>query len=85
MPIYEYECECGARLESLESISAVRKHCDELCKRADGDSRRGHGAVQKLMSVSGIRGDGKEAREPVFSPVKRQARPGCEDCDCSVT
>ncbi len=85
MPIYEYECECGARLESLESLGTQRECCGELCKKAEGDSLRGRGLVAKLMSVSGIRGDGREASEPVFSPVKRQKRPGCEDCDCGVS
>lgn len=85
MPIYEYECECGARLESLESLGTVRTCCGELCKKPEGAGDKGHGTVQKVMSLSGIRGDGKEAKEPVYSPVKRQARPGCEDCDCSIT
>ncbi len=85
MPIYEYECECGAVLESLESLGTVRERCGDLCRCAAGSQfPKGQGLVNKLMSASGIRGDGREAREPVFSPVKRQNRPGCEDCDCSV-
>ena len=85
MPIYEYECECGAVLESLESLGTVRERCGELCRCTAGSQfQKGQGLVSKLMSASGIRGDGREAREPVFSPVKRQNRPGCEDCDCNV-
>jgi len=86
MPIYEYECECGAVLESLESLGTVRTQCGELCRKSKGSSVSvGQGTVARVLSVTGIRGDGKEAKEPVFNPVKRQNRPGCEDCDCSVT
>jgi len=91
MPIYEYECECGAVLESLEAMGTVRERCGELCvcdaidaASSGGVVARGEGRVSRLMSASGIRGDGREAREPVYSPVKRQKRPGCEDCDCGV-
>lgn len=87
MPIYEYECECGAVLESIESVGAVRAHCGELCRRpAPKDARatgpaKGEGQVHRILSATGIRGDGREAREAVFDPVKRANRPGCEDCD----
>jgi hypothetical protein len=32
--------------------------------------------------MGGIRGDGREAKEPTFDPVKRANRPGggCDDC-----
>lgn len=86
MPIYEYQCECGAVLESLESLGTVQERCGELCACfPNAKEPPGTGRVSKLMSAAGIRGDGREAREPVFSPVKRQQRPGCEDCDCPVT
>lgn len=98
MPIYEYRCECGAVLESLDRIGAPREFCGELCslnpKAPDANlapdatvaspvgaaPARGCGRLQRLFSAPGIRGDGREAREPTFDPVKRAARPGC---DCS--
>ena len=95
MPIYEYRCECGAVLESLDRIGAPRELCGELCSPLpNGDvgdvgnvasltgatPARGCGRLQRLFSAPGIRGDGREAREPTFDPVKRAARPGC---DCS--
>lgn len=83
MPIYEYECECGAALESLESVGAVRTHCGDLCRRPalKSEPAKGEGQVHRILSAPGIRGDGREAREAVFDPVKRANRPGCEDCD----
>ena len=77
MPIYEYRCECGARLESLEKVGEVRTTCAELCVKASGT-----GAVERLFSMGGmIRGDGREAKEPTFDPCKRSNRPGggCDD------
>lgn len=85
MPIYEYRCECGITLESLESVGSTRALCDELCQQAAGPAaanliRPGHGRLTRLLSISGIRGDGHEAKEQVFDPVKRANRPGCDDC-----
>lgn len=95
MPIYEYRCECGAVLESLDRIGAPRELCGELCSPPPESTvatvannaslgsaapTRGCGRLQRLFSAPGIRGDGREAREPTFDPVKRAARPGC---DCS--
>jgi hypothetical protein len=88
MPIYEYRCECGATLESLESVGSKRALCGELCQKqaraASGDSLPpvGQGRLERLLSAPGIRGDGHEAKEPVFDPVKRANRPGCDDCSC---
>ena len=63
MPIYEYQCECGAVLESLESLGTVRERCGELCACfPDAKEPPGTGRVSKLMSAAGIRGDGREAR-----------------------
>ena len=76
MPIYEYRCECGARLESLEKVGAPRERCAELCVRAEGAPGCGTGCVERMMSGGMIRGDGKEAKEPVFDPCKRSNRPG---------
>ena len=83
MPIYEYRCECGARLESLERIGAVRERCGELCANANGNPARpaggpapGEGQVERQFSTGMIRGDGREAKEPVFDPCKRSNRPG---------
>jgi hypothetical protein len=86
MPIYEYRCECGAVLESLERVGAVRERCGDLCP---GEKRRaaqplppiGGGLLTRLLSAPGIRGDGKEAAEPTFDPVKRANRPYCDDCE----
>jgi hypothetical protein len=82
MPIYEYSCECGAVLESLESVGSTRQLCSELCKQATGGGALtpGQGKLTRLLSASGIRGDGHEAKEQVFDPVKRANRPGCDDC-----
>jgi hypothetical protein len=82
MPIYEYSCECGAVLESLESVGSTRQLCSELCKQATrgGAMAPGQGKLTRLLSAPGIRGDGHEAKEQVFDPVKRANRPGCDDC-----
>lgn len=98
MPIYEYECECGARFESLESMGSSRTLCGEDCKRPERAGRaaeagaatprplpeRGQGAVHRLLSSVGIRGAGHDAKPKVFDPVARANRPGCEDCDPGV-
>lgn len=83
MPIYEYICECGKTLESLESMGTVRSECGELCQRSmkKQQPERGHGKIERVLSATGIRGDGREAAEPTFNPVLRANRPGCEDCD----
>jgi hypothetical protein len=78
VPIYEYACECGARLESIERMGAVRERCGELCTRAD---KAGEGKVERVLSTGMIRGDGREAKEPTFDPCKKSNRPGggCDD------
>jgi len=78
VPIYEYACECGARLESIERMGAVRERCGELCVHAE---RRGEGKVERVLSTGMIRGDGREAQEPTFDPCKKSNRPGggCDD------
>ena len=88
MPIYEYRCECGATLESLEPVGSRRETCGELCPQQKRPGRAasawapGTGRLERLLSASGIRGDGREARAPVFDPVRQQNRPGgCDDCD----
>jgi hypothetical protein len=83
MPIYEYVCECGATLEALEAVGTCRSRCAELCRRPAGclAPAQGQGAVERMLSAPGIRGDGHEAREPTFDPVRRANRPGCEDCN----
>ncbi len=86
MPIYEYECECGARFESLESMGSTRTLCGDDCKRAASRTQpeRGQGSVHRLLSAVGIRGAGHDAKPKVFDPVARANRPGCEDCDPGV-
>ena len=74
MPIYEYRCECGARLESIERVGAVRATCGELCAREG--AQKGAGAVERVLSATMIRGDGREAKEAVVDPCKRSNRPG---------
>ncbi len=77
MPIYEYQCECGATLESFEKVGSPLSQCGELCaQRAGCPTKKGDGKVERLFSTGMIRGDGKEAREPVFDPCKRSNRPG---------
>ena len=77
MPIYEYRCECGALLESIEKVGAIRERCDELCT----GKLKGKGRVERVLSAGRIRGDGREASEPTFDPCKRSNRPGggCDD------
>jgi hypothetical protein len=88
MPIYEYRCECGALLESIERVGARRELCGELCVRVaatgtdDGSAiAPGCGHVERVLSLGLIRGDGREAKEPTFDPCKRSNRPGggCDD------
>ena len=76
MPIYEYACECGAHFESLERVGAVRDRCGELCANRGAKPARGEGHVHRELSTGMIRGDGREAKEPVFDPCKRSNRPG---------
>jgi hypothetical protein len=76
MPIYEYRCECGALLESIEKVGAVRERCGELCAHAAPPPPRGEGRVVRVLSTGMIRGDGKEAKQPTFDPCKRSGRPG---------
>ncbi len=76
MPIYEYACECGAHFESLERIGEVRQRCGERCANRNRAPARGEGHVERQLSTGMIRGDGREAKEPVFDPCKRSNRPG---------
>lgn len=85
MPIYEYRCECGAHLESLERVGATRERCGDLCirtaagatvKAAVASPAPGDGRVEKQFSTGMIRGDGREAKEAVFDPCKQSNRPG---------
>jgi len=46
MPIYEYECECGARFESLESMGSTRTLCGEDCRRPDAANAADGAKVQ---------------------------------------
>ena len=81
MPIYEYSCECGQRLEAIEKMGAVRERCGELCCGQVIESMKGNGKVERLFSSGLLRGDGREAVEPSFDPCKRSGRPGggCDD------
>jgi hypothetical protein len=82
MPIYEYQCECGEVLETVEKVGAVRQHCGDLCrKQKRGGPEKGEGKVERVFSATLIRGDGREAKEPTFDPCKRSNRPGggCDD------
>ncbi|HEX8951530.1 MAG TPA: hypothetical protein VF945_06775 [Polyangia bacterium] len=76
MPIYEYACECGAHFESLERIGEVRERCGERCANRAAKPAPGEGHVERQMSTGMIRGDGREAKEPVFDPCKQSNRPG---------
>jgi hypothetical protein len=77
VPIYEYRCECGALLEAIEKVGAVRDACGELCTKKDPPL--GQGRVERVMSSPMIRGDGREAKEATFDPAKRSNRPGGAD------
>jgi hypothetical protein len=76
MPIYEYACECGGQFETLERVSEVRQRCGELCVNVNGAPARGEGQVERQMSTTRIRGDGREAKEQVVDPCARSNRPG---------
>jgi predicted nucleic acid-binding Zn ribbon protein len=76
MPIYEYRCECGARLETLERVGEVRERCGDLCRNRAAAPAHGEGRVERQLSVGMIRGDGREAKEPTFDPCARSNRPG---------
>jgi hypothetical protein len=76
MPIYEYACECGAHFESLERIGEVRQRCGEQCANRAATPAPGEGQVARQLSTGMIRGDGREAKEPVFDPCKKSNRPG---------
>jgi predicted nucleic acid-binding Zn ribbon protein len=76
MPIYEYACECGAHFESLERIGEVRQRCAERCANRAASPAQGEGLVARQLSTGMIRGDGREAKEPVFDPCKKSNRPG---------
>jgi hypothetical protein len=81
MPIYEYRCECGALLESIEKIGALRETCGELCVCEAHERMHGAGRVERVLSSGMIRGDGREAKEKTFDPCKQSNRPGggCDD------
>jgi hypothetical protein len=76
MPIYEYRCECGATLEAIEKIGAKRERCGELCTK---HAPPGDGAVERVISGSMLRGDGREAKEPTVDVHKRAGR-RFDDC-----
>ncbi len=76
MPIYEYACECGAHFESLERVGEVRQHCADRCVNRAATPAHGEGHVERQLSTGMIRGDGREAKEPVFDPCKQSNRPG---------
>jgi hypothetical protein len=77
MPIYEYRCECGATLESLERVGTVREKCGDLCAGGCQPScPHGEGQLERMFSTTMIRGDGRESKEPTFDPCKRSNRPG---------
>jgi hypothetical protein len=82
MPIYEYRCECGARLESLERVGTVRRRCGDLCVNRAATPARGEGHVERELSTGMIRGHGREAKEEIIDPCKRSNRPG-GGCDGS--
>ncbi len=77
MPIYEYRCECGARLESIERVGTVREQCGDLCAPPKATKlAHGSGRIERIFSTGMIRGDGREAKEPTFDPCKKSNRPG---------
>ncbi len=76
MPLYQYRCSCGEGFESPESFSAVKKTCAEACVRAASDPQRGIGEVERVLSGTAIRGDGREAKQVVVDPCVRSNRPG---------
>ena len=76
MPIYEYACECGATFESLERVGEVRQRCGERCANRAAAPAQGEGHVERQLSGTMIRGDGREAKEVVIDPCKRSNRPG---------
>ncbi len=76
MPIYEYRCECGAVFESLEKVGERRATCGELCAH---EPARGDGKVERVISGTLVRGDGREAAPPTVDVHKRAGR-RFDDC-----
>jgi hypothetical protein len=76
MPIYEYRCECGAVLESLDKMGECRATCGDLCTQAPP---RGDGKLERVMSGTLVRGDGREASPPTVDVHKRAGR-RFDDC-----
>ena len=67
---------------NCHSVGTRREKCGELCTHEGSAPARGEGKVERVFSTGMIRGDGREAKEPTFDPVKRANRPGggCDDC-----
>ena len=85
MPLYEYQCECGALLETLESAGTARFSCGELCKKTQESAiQPGLGSVTRVLSSSSIRGDGKDAKQKEVKSTGQVKRPysDCQDCHC---
>ncbi len=82
MPIYEYECECGAVLEIFERSYQKRDLCGDECKSKQAVPASiipTQGRLTRCVSASQLRGMGKEAKEETIDPVKRANRP-YSDC-----
>ena len=79
MPLYEYQCDCGATLEILDRVGSERTQCGEECSKQKSDPSYGKGALMRQYSAGQIRGDSRQASEPNFDPCKRSGRPvGCD-------
>ena len=76
MPIYEYQCECGAILEAIERVGVTRAACGELCAQRPPT---GDGRVERILSSNLLRGTGHEASAPTVDVHKRAGRK-YDDC-----
>ena len=76
MPIYEYRCECGAVLETIDKVGETRVTCGELCTK---HAPPGAGKVERLFSTGQVRGDGREAKAETVDVHKRAGRK-FDDC-----
>ncbi len=80
MPIYEYRCECGAVVESLERMGTVRTECAELCVNAAAAPAKGLGRVERTFSSGMIprrraRGERADVRSlQALQPTRRTLR-----------
>ena len=70
-------CECGAQARVARAHRRGARALRRAVRRPRGGARRAARVTSSgSFSTGMIRGDGREAKEPVFDPCKRSNRPG---------